>query len=112
MKIIALLAFIASASACLTQWDVHESGCYCDGCQPATDGNYYPCAGTDGMCYPYCEVDSTGTLYCSTATNIAALSPIELAEAMRQGNVVARNVDQNFEFKGVKNISKAAQLTE
>ena len=51
MKIIALLAFIASASACLTQWDVHESGCYCDGCQPATDGNYYPCAGTDGMCY-------------------------------------------------------------
>ena len=25
---------------------------------------------------------------------------------------MARNVDQNFEFKGVKNISKAAQLTE
>ena len=52
MKVIALLlAFGTAASACTTI-----------GCQPAANGKYYPCAGSDNMCYPYCCPG-----YCSTA---------------------------------------------
>ena len=43
------------------------AACYAAGCQPATDGNYYPCAGSDGNCYPYCCSGGTNPNYCSTA---------------------------------------------
>ena len=41
-----------------------DLGCSAFGCQPARDGHYYPCAGSDGMCYPYC---CSGGATCSTA---------------------------------------------
>ncbi len=60
-----LLGALSTAAAShLRAVDSPQLGCSAFGCQPARDGHYYPCAGSDGMCYPYC---CSGGATCSTA---------------------------------------------